>query len=279
MGVVIALLAAATYGAGDFFGGLSAKREPVLVVVTFSGVFGLLTASAAVLWLDPSAPPALDLELGALAGAIGGGAIACLYRGLAIGRMSVVAPLTAVIAAIVPVVFGMAVGERPSVLVFAGIVVALTAVGLISSASDEDVTGQPEPRRAGIAFAAGAGVGFGLLYVVLSQTSHGMWPLIAARTVSVTLVGVSGLALGRLALPARAALPTIAWSGVLDMLGNILYLISLRYTYIAIAAVLTSLYPASTVILARVVLSERLGRLQWLGVGCAAAGIAMIAHG
>lgn len=279
MGVVIALLAAAAYGAGDFFGGVSSKREPVLIVVTFSGLCGLATALAAAAWLAPYHPASRDLVLGALAGVIGGAAIACLYRGLAIGRMSVVAPLTAVIAAVVPVAYGVSVGERPSAIVLAGIVVALAAVGLISSASREDVAGQPEPQRSGIPQALGAGVGFGLLYVVLSRTSHEVWPLVAARTVSVTLVGGCALALRRLRLPAPASRASIAWSGVLDMAGNILYLVSLRYTFISVAAVLTSLYPASTVVLARLVLAERLGRLQWLGVGCAAAGIAMIAHG
>lgn len=279
MGVLIALFAAVAYGAGDFFGGLSTKRASVLAVVPVSGVFGLITALAAVPLLSPGPPPPRDLVLGAVTGAIGGAAIAFLYRGLAIGRMSVVAPITAVIAAIVPVCFGVFVGERPSWLAAAGILLALASVALISSPSDRDVTGAPEPRRSGIAEACAAGVGFGLLYVVLSQTTRGIWPLVAARCVSVALVGAVALALRRFALPSRASLPPIAASGLLDMAGNILYVVSLRYTLISIAAVLTSLYPASTVMLARIVLSERLARIQWVGVACALAGIALIAHG
>jgi drug/metabolite transporter (DMT)-like permease len=279
LGVIIALFAAAAYGAGDFFGGLASKREPVLSVVALSGACGLATATAAALWLSPHAPPASDLSLGALAGLVGAGAIGCLYHGLAVGRMSVVAPITAVIAAIVPVCFGIAVGERPSAIVVVGIVLALVAVALVSAPSDEDVAGEPEPKRSGIAPAIASGIGFGLLYVILSQTSRGMWPLVAARCVSVSVAAAAGVLTRRIAWPARRSVPTIVWSGALDMLGNILFLVSLRYTLISIAAVLTSLYPASTVVLARFVLSERLAAVQWAGVACAAVGIAMIARG
>ena len=279
MGALIALLAAATYGAGDFFGGLAAKRTSVLTVVPVTGIFGLATALIAVPFLSPNAPPASDLVLGAIIGAIGAGAIGFLYRGLAIGRMSVVAPITAVIGAIVPVGFGIFKGERPSVAVIAGIVMALGAVALVSASSNEDVSGQPEPRASGVLEACAAGLGFGLLYVVLSMTSRGVWPLVAARCVSVALVGAAALCVRRFAMPARASLATMAVAGSLDMVGNVLYVVSLRYTLISVAAVLTSLYPASTVILARLVLKERLGRLQLIGVACAVAGIALIARG
>jgi len=279
LGVIIALAAAAVYGAGDFFGGLATKRDSVFTVVPLTGLIGLATALIAVPLLSPGPPSARDLELGALVGIFGGVAIACLYRGLAIGSMSVVAPITAVIAAVVPVGFGLFIGERPSAIAIIGIVLAIGAVALISSSSHEDVSGQAEPRRAGLVEAFAAGIGFGLLYVILSQTSRGMWPLVAARVVSVASVGAVALALGRFTVPAPKSLRTMAWSGVLDMGGNVLYLLSLRYTFISVAAVITSLYPASTVMLARMVLGERLGRLQWFGVGCAAIGIALIARG
>lgn len=279
MGVIIALAAAAVYGAGDFFGGLASKRESVFTVVPVTGLFGLAIALASVPIFSPGAPNPRDLELGALVGLVGGVAIACLYRGLAIGSMSIVAPITAVIAAVVPVGFGLVAGERPSAVVIAGIVLAIGAVALISSSSHEDVSGQAEPRRAGLIEAVCAGVGFGLLYVILSQTSRGMWPLVAARVVSVASVAAVALALRRFSRPSAASLRTMACSGILDMGGNVLYLLSLRYTYLAVAAVITSLYPASTVMLARLVLAEKLGRLQWVGVGCAAVGIALIARG
>jgi drug/metabolite transporter (DMT)-like permease len=279
VGVIIALAAAAVYGAGDFFGGLATKRDSVFTVVPVTGVFGLATALVAVLIFSPGAPSARDVELGAIAGLVGGVAIACLYRGLAIGSMSIVAPITAVIASVVPVGFGLLVGERPSAVVIAGIVLAIGAVGLISSSSHEDVSGQAEPMRSGLVEAFAAGFGFGLLYVILSQTSRGMWPLVAARIVSVASIGIVALVLRRFTRPSPGSLRTMAWSGVLDMGGNVLYLLSLRYTFIAVAAVITSLYPASTVMLARIVLAEKLRWLQWVGVGCAAVGITLIAHG
>ena len=277
MGVLLALLAAASYGTGDFFGGIASKRATIFVVVPASGVFGLATALLAAALLDPGPPPARDLILGAATGIVGAVAIAALYRGLAIARMSVVAPITAVVASVVPVAFGIATGERPGLRALCGIVLALASVALISWRSDEDVQGTPEPRRRGLVEAFLAGAGFGVLYVLLSQTSHGMWPLVAARAVSVSVAAIVALALGRFALPTRAALPAIAMCGVFDMAGNAFYLIALRHTFIAVAAVLTSLYPASTVVLARTVLGERLGAVQWWGVATAAVAVALIA--
>lgn len=279
MGVILALFAAASYGTGDFFGGLASKRAPLATVVWASGVIGLLTALLAVPLLSPGPPPPRDLMLGAAAGIVGGAAIACLYRGLSIGRMSVVAPITAVVAAVVPVVFGVAIGQRPSPLALAGIACALAAVAAISRSADEDVAGVPEPRRSGIVEAFGAGAGFGVLYILLAQTSHGMWPLVASRCVSVACAAAVALLSRRLVAPSRDDLPAIAACGFFDMGGNALYLLALRHTLIAIAAVLTSLYPATTVMLARVVLRERLARVQWAGVALAAAGVALIAAG
>jgi drug/metabolite transporter (DMT)-like permease len=279
VGIVLSILAAAVYGAGDFFGGLASKRTSLWTVMPISSGCGLLVALAGALILSPGAPPKTDLELGALVGVVGGGAIAFLYRGLAIARMSVVAPLTAVIAAIVPVVFGILTGERLSALTVTGIVFALCAVALISSSANEDVAGLPEARRSGLFEGVGAGVGFGIIYVLLSETSHGIWPLVAARTVSAIGCALIALLARRLIAPPRKSLGTIAASGMLDMGANIFYMLSLRYTIVAIAAVITSLYPATTVMLARLVLHERLGAVQWAGVACAGAGVALIALG
>ena len=275
MGVLFAIASAALYGTGDFFGGMAAKRLSIWVVVPVSGLFGLLTACAATAVLSPGVPLRSDLELGALAGIVGGGAIACLYRGLAIARMSVVAPITAVVAAVVPVVYGIAIGERPALGAFIGIVLALVAVALVSASAQEDVSGKPEPASAGLALALAAGLGFGLLYVILARTSHAMWPLVAARTTSTLAVGTLAIVTRRFGSP-RPALGSTAMSGVFDMFGNVLYLLALRHTLVAIAAVVTSLYPASTVLLARLVLRERLTSVQWMGVACAGAGIVLI---
>jgi drug/metabolite transporter (DMT)-like permease len=193
--------------------------------------------------------------------------------------MSIVAPITAVVAAVVPVLFGFARGERPGAAALTGVALALIAVALVSSSSDEDVSGEAEPGRRGIVEALAAGLGFGLLYVVLSETTRGMWPLVAARVVSTAIALAIAALSGGVRLRAGRPLRTMALSGVFDMLGNVFYLTALRQTLIIVAAVITSLYPASTVVLARAVLREQLTMAQWCGVACAGLGVVLIALG
>jgi drug/metabolite transporter (DMT)-like permease len=279
MGIVLALAAALVYGAADFFGGLASKRNVVWGVVFVSGVTGLATAIVALPLLGLHAPLPRDLELGAIVGVIGLIGIAALYRGLAIARMSVVAPITAVVAAAVPIFYGVMRGERPSLPAIVGIVLALGAVALVSRSSDEDVAGDPEPQRAGLLLALLSGLGFGLVFVLLAASSRGAWPLVASRSMFVIL---TGLIVWRMRLPALTVRGTTGFAvltGVLDMGANVLYLLSLRYTLVAIAAVIASLYPASTIMLARIVLHERLHAVQWAGVACALTGVILMARG
>jgi len=279
MGIVLALAAALVYGAADFFGGLASKRNVVWGVVFVSGVTGLVTAIVALPLLGLRPPLPRDLELGAIIGLVGLIGIAALYRGLAIARMSVVAPITAVVAASVPIFYGVVRGERPSLPAIIGIALALGAVALVSRSSDEDVAGDPEPQRAGLLLALLSGLGFGLVYVLLAASSRGAWPLVASRTMFVIL---TGLIVWRMRLPALTVRGTTGFAvltGVLDMGANVLYLLSLRYTLVSIAAVIASLYPASTVMLARIVLHERLHAVQWAGVACALAGVILMARG
>jgi drug/metabolite transporter (DMT)-like permease len=279
MGILLALAAAFFYGAADFFGGLAAKRNAVWPVVFVSGAVGLAAALVAVVLFRAGAPLPRDLELGALIGIVGIVGIAALYRGLAIARMSVVAPITAVVAAVVPIAYGVLRGERPSGMAILGIVLALGAVALVSRSSDEDVAGDPEPGRAGLLLALLSGLGFGFVYVLLAASSRGAWPLVASRTMFVLC---TGLIVWRMRPAVLLAPGTVRWtvlSGALDMSANLLYLFALRHTLVAIAAVLASLYPASTVMLARIVLHERLGLVQWIGVACALAGVVLLARG
>jgi len=239
----------------------------------------LATALLAVPLLGAGPPPPRDLAIGALVGLVGLVGIAALYRGLAIARMSVVAPITAVVAAAVPIAYGVLRGERPSALAIVGIALALGAVALVSRASDEDVAGDPEPQRAGLMLACLSGVGFGLVYVLLAASSRGAWPLVASRTMFILCTGAIVLwTRAPLTRPA-GMIRLAALSGVLDMGANVLYLLALRHTLISIAAVIASLYPASTVMLARLVLHERLHGIQWAGVACALAGVVLMARG
>lgn len=273
--VLFGVAAALVYGAADFTGGLAAKRTPALTVVALSQFAGLVVLLVALPLLGTPVPPARDLALGAAGGLGGGVGVVFLYRGLANGRMGIVAPMSAVGAAVLPVVFGLATGEQPGGLAFAGAAVALLAVVAVSSGP-----GSAGAARRGLFDAVLAGIGFGAFFVVLAQVGEGagMWPLATARA-SVIVVGLAAL-LTRTALRApRAALPAIAAAGVGDMLANVLYVLAVRTGLLSLVAVLVALYPASTVLLARLVLGERLARVQTAGILLAVTGTALIAAG
>lgn len=275
MAIFLALSAALAYGGGDFFGGLASRRTPPAAVVVLSQIAGVAVLVCA--W--PFAPGrfyASDIGYGIGAGIAGGVAIAALYAALAIGRMGVVSPVTAVIGATVPVVVGLWSGERPPTIVLAGVAAAFVAVALVSTNAETKRISLSEP---GLGLALLSGLGIGALYVLLSlgHRDAGLARLAVARAASIAFLAAY-LAVRRESLrPAPGAFPTILLAGALDMGANVLYVISTRYGMLAVVAVLTSLYPASTVFLARVVLRETLSRLQWVGVGFAALGVALIA--
>ena len=295
MAIVLGLLVAVFYGSGDFCGGLAAKRTPAITVVIGSFVLSTVLVVASIgawsLLGDPPAARAGDLWLGVGVGLVGPAAVALLYRGLAMGRMSVVAPITAVVAAIVPLVWALVDGERPSALALAGVVVALVAIVLVAGAPEHE--DHPEdaplaPLRAVVPPAVASGVGFGAVFVLLGEASDdaGLWPLLTARPVAVVATVIVAVLMGRRAgslagavVPARAAWPAVAGAGVLDVTANAIYLAATNAGLLSIVAVLSSLYPAATVVLARVFLGERLHRVQLFGLVLAACGIAAMASG
>jgi len=274
--IVLALSSALVYGAADFCGGLAARRSAVLAVVGVSQLAGLL----ALLLLLPALggrPTPTDAAWGAAAGLAGALGLAVFYRALAAGVMSIVAPVTAVCAASVPVVVGVAMGESLRLTAVLGIGLALTAVGLVAAEG-----GRPSlrsARRAGLGAALLAGTAFGVFFVLLDQPSEdsGLWPLVPARAASLLLVLVAAGGSGSRPRLAAGAVPLVALAGVLDMAANALFLLAAREGLLAIAGVLASLYPVSTVLLAQVVLQERLHRSQVLGLGAAVGAVALIA--
>lgn len=294
MALVLGLLVALTYGSGDFFGGLASKRSPTTAVIIGSFALGSVGIAAVTLgWGVVGTLPharGRDLAIGAAVGVLGPVGLGLLYRGLATGRMSVVAPITAVIAAIVPLAWGLAAGERPSGVALVGVAVALVAVALISGApAHEDHPGDaPDPPIVQvIGPAVVSGLAFGAIFVLLGEaTAHaGLWPLVVARPVAAAISVAAALVLARRAgVPAtgRIVAPAAAWpyvvgAGVLDVTANGLYLAATNRGLLSIVAVLSSLYPAATVIGARVVLGERLHRLQLAGLALALAGVAAMA--
>ena len=275
MAVVFALLSAATYGIGDFCGGLATRRAPATVVVLWSHVVGLLLVVVSLPVVDGELRGS-DIGIGALGGVAGAVGVILLYQALAIGPMSVVAPVTGLLAAAVPVAAGLVEGERPAAPVAVGMALALGAIVLVSAEGGGSFR-PADPR--GVTLALGAGAGFGLFFVALSYTDDGAgtWPLLGARCASVGLLGALAL-VGRIGrtLPSAARGYTAA-AGTLDVAANLLYLLAVREGLLSVVAVLTALYPVSTVVLARVVLRERFVAVQRAGMAIAVVAVVLIA--
>ena len=272
------------YGAADFLGGLASRRAATLPVVAIVQIVGLIVLAIATPFFSTRPPSATDLLWGSAGGAAGGLGLALLYYALAVGRMSVVAPVTAVCAITVPVVVGLVLGERPGPMVLAGVVLAMGAIVLISQEAEHAPSPERGERRerrfdVSLAYALGSGVAIGTFYVCLERTDTqaGLWPLLAARSTS--LAGVVAVALASrrsLRLP-RESWRIVAGAGVLDVTANALYLLAVRQGMLSVVATLSSLYPASTVLLAYLVLGERLRRVQVTGLAVAAIAVVLIA--
>ncbi len=283
MGVLLGLVVAFTYGTGDFFGGLATRRVPVLWVVFLSHVLAAVLV-VAIVGLDRNADPTRqDIVIGIVAGIVGMVAVALFYRGLAIGRMGMVAPVTAVVSAIVPVGWGLAFGERPSALALLGVALAVGSVALISSEAGDSPHAPVSRSRAPLFLALAAGLGFGAFFVLYSNAGarSGMWPLLASRWTSATLLALTFAFIPRARRdpPSRTALPLIAGAGLFDAAANGFFLAATRTGLLSIVGAVSSLYPASTVLLARGVLHERFHRTQVIGLAIAALGVVLIALG
>src|ERR1700733_3867803 len=254
MTVAFALAAALFYGAADFCGGLASRRVASLAVVVWSQAAGLAVLLPALL-VVPGVPRASDLAWGLACGLAGAFAIALLYRGLAIGTMGVVSPVTAVLASASP--------APPS-----------------PAGADAPLARAPRARRLppGIPEALGAGAAFGFFFIALAQThaDAGLYPLLPTPLASIAILGTGALLLRRPLRVGRAGLPTIVAAGLLDMGANVFYVLAAHAGALSVAAVITSLYPAGTVALAAAVLHERLVRVQWIGVTVALTGVLCI---
>jgi uncharacterized membrane protein len=277
---VIALLSAFAYGAADFLGGLATHRSNTMAVVIVSQAAGLALLAAVLLFLPGgSLPHARDLAWGGIAGLAGGGGVAMLYRALAIGPMSIVAPLTAVCAALIPVAVGVALGERLTPLTMVAIALALAAIVLVGQ---EPGRGNGTAVRwEGVRIALASGVLIGIFLATLARASpaSGLWPLIPARITSVALFAAIALATGRSIRIPVPVLKTAVGAGALDMLANALYLAAVQRGPLSLMATLASLYPASTILLARIFLGERLSASQVGGIACAVVATVLLVSG
>ena len=286
MAALLALLSAVVYGAGDFAGGLASRRLPPPAVVWRTNVIGLAGLLLVAPLFGADEVRASDLLVGAAGGLAGGVGILLLYRGLAAGIMSVVAPITAVLAALVPVAVGLVDGERPAAVALAGIPLALVAIVLLSRDPDAEGPAEGMPPAV-LAMALGAGFGFGIFFVCLDAAGDdaGMWPLVAGRVASVlmftVIVGlVASARVGdREAVRRDGMLRLLILCGIADATANALFLAATHVGLLSLVAVLGSLYPASTVLLATTLTHERLARPQVVGVGLALTAVVVITAG
>jgi drug/metabolite transporter (DMT)-like permease len=276
--LLLAAASAAAYGAADFLGGLATRRAPVIAVIVTSQVCGLALALAAAPLLGWKGLRAPDLLWGAAAGLAGAAGLAVFYRALAGTVIGIASPAAAVVGAAFPVSFGIVLGDRPSSWGWAGLCVALVAILALSvSASARGVGRDPRARRA-LLLGVGAGLGFGGFFVLVSRTAagSGLWPLVAARVASVSCLSVASVVLRRPLGVGRGAWGTAVGAGLLDMAANVLYLLAQRRGMLALAAVVVSLYAAPTVLLARVVLRERVTATRWAGLALAVCAVALM---
>jgi drug/metabolite transporter (DMT)-like permease len=279
LAIALGLGSSLFWGLADFGGGLQSRRHPVLVVLFVSQAVGL-AGIVAVVALRGEPPPPLDELWPAAAGGIGGLlALAAFYRALAIGTMSIVAPISATGSA-VPVIVGLATGERPGALQLVGILAAGVGVVLASREAPHDEA-RARAGRASIGLALVAALGFGAFFVGMDRASGAdvLWAMLAARVADAALlVPVALLMRPALGIPPRA-LATLAAIGILDLTANGLYAWGTTQGLLSVVAVLASLYPLATVLLARGVLGERIRRVQEVGVVTALAGVVLIAAG
>jgi drug/metabolite transporter (DMT)-like permease len=273
--VILGLLSAVSFGASDFGGGLSSRSLPLLgVTLTVNAVGGTIALMLAVTTGEP--PPGPDaIVLAAIAGMFGVVGLLALYRGLAVGRMGVVAPVIGVIGAAVPVSVGIVLEGAPPTQVAIGIVLALLAVIIVSRTPDSG------GRRSGLEFALAGGLGIGLFSTFIGRLPEGSvwWPLVVLKLVAIIVIIGVALVGGRPYRFPRQMLPPTMAVGLGDMAGNTFFVLATQTGRLDIAAVLSSLYPVVTVVLAFVFLREHINRRHAIGIATAAAAVALIASG
>ena len=276
MSILYAGLSALMYGAADFCGGMAVRRAPLPAVLASSQAIGLVVALAASLAFGFRLASPVDLLWGALAGVSGAAGIAALYSALASTVVAVASPLAAVTGAVIPVLLGVAGGERPGAAAWVGMVLGACAIVLLTGGSSKSARGEAVRRAAFLG--ALAGLGFGLFFFAVSRTSHasGLWPLVAARVATVSLVTLFVILTRSPMRLSAASVPMVVLSGTLDMSANIAFLLASRSGMLSISAAVAALYPGPTVILAWIVLREKVTPLRVAGLALALAGVALI---
>jgi drug/metabolite transporter (DMT)-like permease len=276
IGIIFALMASLSWGAGDFCGGLVTRKiNPfqVLLLTTASSV--LLMILFTLLWQE-NLPKANDLILAVLAGISGALGLAALYRGLSLGHSALVAPVAGVIGAIIPTFVGLFIEGLPNLLVLTGYALSVVGIWLVSRVDN----GSAQITRNGLGFAVLAGIGFGGFLALIAQVEGEQIfsPLIFAKLASLVLA-LFLVRMRSLAIIRPTESPIAILSGFLDAGGNVFYLYATQYVRLDIAALLSSLYPAATVLLSKLLLQDQLSKYQWIGVSVCIVAIMLITTG
>ncbi len=276
IGGFIALLSAASWGAGDFFGGLASRKQnqfQVLWITTCSSL--TLMFLLAVLWRE-SLPSVGNILIALLAGISGSLGLSALYKGLSLGNAALVSSMAGVIGAIIPTLVGVFIEGMPGTLHLVGYGLSIAGIWLVTRSQDENGL----PVKQGLGLALLAGIGFGGFLAIIAQIDGEQifTPLVFAKLASL-VVALILLRARKLSIPKLTATPIAIWSGFLDAGGNFLYLLAIQFTRLDIAAVLSSLYPAGTVLLSTIFLKEKMSAYQKIGVAVCLLAIALITSG
>src|SRR4051794_37806017 len=278
LGIGLALAASLCWGVGDFIGGSKSRVLPVLVVLVCSQVVGLVWIGGVALVAQEPVPGGREIVLAAASAVAGTAGLVCFFRAMAIGKISLVVPIAAT-AAVVPVVVGIATGDRPGPLQIVGMLVALAGAVMASREPGEE--GERGSLAAGVLLAALSALLIGFFFLAIDGASDGgaVWASLVNRITSVTLLLVAAAVVRPKLTAARPHLPALAAAGTLDVSANLLFAAATTKSLISLVSVAGSLYPVITVLLARVLLHERVHRIQEAGVVAALGGVILIAAG
>lgn len=276
LAVIFGLASGVSWGAGDFGGGLASKRLNVYMVIILSQLIGIVLLLALALGFAESLASPAGLLWGLLAGVFGMIGLLALYTGLARGKMAVVAPVTAAVAAVIPVIVGMFLEGLPSPLQMVGFALALAAVWLLAQ-DGESITVRIDIRELRLPFVAG--IGFGLFFVFIDQASNSgvYWPLLAARLSSISILIALVFIRREWELPSRTMAPLLVVVGIFETGGNAFFALATQIGRLDVSSILSSLYPATTVLLAAVILKEKVGCPQKVGLLVALVALVLIA--
>jgi drug/metabolite transporter (DMT)-like permease len=275
LGIVFALSASLMYGGGDFAGGAGARRLNPFQVLLLAAATGILPLfSLGLLWGEVT-PSSATVIWAALAGIFGSLGLATLYRGLSTSSAAIVSPTAAVVGATVPLIYGSFVEGLPSVPRMAGFLLALIGIWLVARPHPASLPNHGRGLMLGIA----AGIAFGAYFILIAQVQRGsvFFPLTVAKLTSIPFV-LGILAARRLRVPSPLQAPVTLLAGIMDAAGNAFFLLARQYTRLDVAAVIASLYPAVTVILARLIYKEVISRSQWAGLMLCLVAIGLIVY-